>query len=76
MTSGRSAFSQSPPLMTIVDPSKMVVKTFINEVDMERLDDGQKAKSKVDAYQTKTYEGQVYEISRVGSNKTISYPLR
>ena len=69
VTSGRSAFSQSPPLMTIVDPSKMVVKTFINEVDMERLDDGQKAVIKVDAYQSKTYEGQVYEISPSGQQQ-------
>ncbi|RKU09994.1 hypothetical protein C6503_20125 [Candidatus Poribacteria bacterium] len=69
VTSGRSAFSQSPPLMTIVDPSKMVVKTFINEVDMERLDDGQKAEIKVDAYQTKTYEGRIYEISPSGQQQ-------
>ena len=69
VTSGRSAFSQSPPLMTIVDPSKMVVKTFINEVDMERLKDGQKAKIKVDAYQTKTYEGRIYEISPSGQQQ-------
>ena len=69
VTSGRSAFSQSPPLMTIVDPSKMVVKTFINEVDMERLEDGQKAEIKVDAYQNKLYEGRVYEISPSGQQQ-------
>lgn len=69
VTSGRSAFSQSPPLMTIVDPSKMVVKTFINEVDMERLDDNQKAEIKVDAYQNKLYEGRVYEISPSGQQQ-------
>ena len=69
VTSGRSAFSQSPPLMTIVDPSKMVVKTFINEVDMERLDEEQRADIKVDAYQTKTYEGRVYEISPSGQQQ-------
>ena len=69
VTSGRSAFSQSPPLMTIVDPSKMVVKTFINEVDMERLEEEQRADIKVDAYQTKTYEGQVYEISPSGQQQ-------
>ena len=69
VTSGRSAFSQSPPLMTIVDPSKMVVKTFINEVDMERLKDRQKAEIKVDAYQNKLYEGRVYEISPSGQQQ-------
>lgn len=69
VTSGRSAFSQSPPIMTIVDPSKMVVKTFINEVDMERLNFDQRAEIKVDAYQTKTYEGKVYEISPSGQEQ-------
>ena len=69
VTSGRSAFSQSPPIMTIVDPSKMVVKTFINEVDMERLDEDQKADIKVDAYQNKKYEGRVYEISPSGQEQ-------
>ncbi len=69
VTSGRSAFSQSPPLMTIVDPTKMVVKTFINEVDMERLNEEQAAKIKVDAYQTKVYEGRVYEISPSGQQQ-------
>ncbi len=66
VTSGRSAFSQSPPIMTIADLSKMVVKTFINEVDMERLDEGQAADIKIDAFQTKRFNGQVYEISQSG----------
>ena len=69
VTSGRSAFSQSPPIMTIVDPSKMVVKTFINEVDMERLRLDQRAEIKVDAYQNKTYNGKVYEISPSGQEQ-------
>ncbi len=69
VTSGRSAFSQSPPLMTIADLSKMVVKTYINEVDMERLSENQRAEIKVDAYQEKKYEGRVYEISPSGQEQ-------
>ncbi|MDE0013422.1 MAG: HlyD family efflux transporter periplasmic adaptor subunit [Candidatus Poribacteria bacterium] len=69
VTSGRSAFSQSPPIMTIVDPSKMVVKTFINEVDMERLRLDQRAEIVVDAFQNKTYDGKVYEISPSGQEQ-------
>ena len=69
VTSGRSAFSQSPPIMTIVDPSKMVVKTFINEVDMERLRLDQRAEIVVDAFQNKTYDGRVYEISPSGQEQ-------
>lgn len=69
VTSGRSAFSQSPPIMTIADLSKMVVKTFINEVDMERLELEQPAVIKIDAFQTQKYDGRVYEISPSGQQQ-------
>ena len=69
VTSGRSAFSQSPPIMTIADLSKMVVKTFINEVDMERLDIDQPAVIKIDAFQTQKYDGKIYEISPSGQQQ-------
>ena len=69
VTSGRSAFSQSPPLMTIADLSKMVVKTYINEVDMERLRLNQMASIKVDAYKDTPYEGRVAEISPSGEER-------
>ena len=69
VTSGRSAFSQSPPIMTIADLSKMVVKTFINEVDMERLELDQGAVIKIDAFQTQKYDGKVYEISPSGQQQ-------
>ena len=69
VTSGRSAFSQSPPLMTIADLSKMVVKTYINEVDMERLRMDQTAAIKADAYKNKTYVGSVAEISPSGEER-------
>ena len=66
VTSGRSAFTQSPPIMEIVDLSQMVVKTFINEVDMEKLTLGQKAEIKLRAYPNRTYSGEVREISPSG----------
>ena len=69
VTSGRSAFSQSPPLMTIADLSKMVVKTYINEVDMERLRLDQEAEIKVDAFPKKKYKGRVAEISPSGEER-------
>lgn len=66
VTSGRSAFSQSPPLMKIVDLSQMVVKTFINEVDMEKLSIGQKTEIRTRAYPGRVYRGEVREISPSG----------
>ena len=66
VTSGRSAFSQSPPLMTISDLSQMVVKTYINEVDMEKLKMDQLAEIKSDTYKGRIYQGRVVEISPIG----------
>ena len=66
VTSGRSAYSQSPPLMTISDLSQMVVKTYINEVDMEKLKMGQLAEIESDTYKGRTYQGRVMEIAPIG----------
>ena len=55
--------------MTIADLSKMVVKTFINEVDMERLRLDQEAEIKVDAFPKKKYKGRVAEISPSGEER-------
>jgi len=66
VTSGRSAFSQSPPIMEIVDLSQMVITTFINEVDMEKLALGQKAEILNRAYPDKVYRGEDREISPSG----------
>ena len=66
VTSGRSAFSQSPPLMTISDLSQMVVKTYINEVDMEKLKMDQLAEIVSDTYKGRIYQGRVIEISPIG----------
>ena len=66
VTSGRSAFSQSPPLMTISNLSQMVVKTYINEVDMEKLKMDQLAEIVSDTYKGRIYQGRVVEISPIG----------
>jgi len=66
VTSGRSAFSQSPPLMTISDLSQMVVKTYINEVDMEKLKMDQLSEIESDTYKGRSYQGRVVEISPIG----------
>mgnify|MGYP001369647737 FL=1 len=66
VTSGRSAFSQSPPLMTISNLSQMVVKTYINEVDMEKLKMDQLAEIASDTYKGRIYQGRVIEISPIG----------
>ena len=63
VTSGRSAFSQGPAILTIADLSRMVVKTRINEVDIAKIELGQRVEIRVDAYRDKVFEGRVSEIA-------------
>ena len=63
VTSGRSAFSQGPAILTIADLSRMVVKTRINEVDIAKIALGQRVEIRVDAYRNKVFEGRVSEVA-------------
>ena len=63
VTSGRSAFSQGPAVLTIADLSKMVVKTRINEVDIAKITPGQRVEIRVDAYRDRVFEGRVSEVA-------------
>ena len=63
VTSGRSAFSQGPAILTVADLARMVVKTRINEVDIAKIALGQKVEIRVDAYRDKVFEGRVSEIA-------------
>lgn len=61
--SGRSAFSQGPAIMTIADLSQMVIKTYINEVDIPRIAVDQRVDIRSDAYEERVFDGRVKEIS-------------
>jgi hypothetical protein len=37
ITSGRTAFSQGPPIMTIADLSQMIVKAQVHEYDISKV---------------------------------------
>ena len=63
VTSGRSAFSQGPAILTIADLSRMVVKTRINEVDIAKIALGQRVGIRVDAYRDRVFEGRVSEVA-------------
>ena len=63
VTSGRSAFSQGPAILTIANLSRMVVKTRINEVDIAKIALDQRVEIRVDAYRDKVFEGKVSEIA-------------
>lgn len=53
-------------LFEIGDPSLMMVKAYISEVDVGRLEPGQAVHIIADAYPDTTYRGEVYRIAPVG----------
>ena len=66
ITSGRSAWSQGPPVMIIADLSKMIVKAYIHENDIDKVMAGQKAEIRINAYRDEVFEGEVKEIAPSG----------
>lgn len=69
VASGLSAYSGGTLLFEIGDPSQMIVRGDIAEVDIARLEVGQQVEIVVDAYPDTTYHGQVRWIAPVGQKK-------
>ena len=63
ITSGRSAFSRGEAIMRIADLSQMIVRTQINQVEIGRIDEGQRVEIRVDSYRQKVFNGRVSKIS-------------
>ena len=51
VASGRSEWGGGQPIMRISDLSQMVVKAFVNEIEIRKVQDGQRAEIRVKAYQ-------------------------
>jgi HlyD family secretion protein len=66
ITSGRSAFSQSPVLMVISDLSRIVVRVNVNEVDIGKIKVGQRAEIRASAYPDRSFAGEVTKIAKSG----------
>ncbi len=50
----------------------MIVKTFVNEVDISRIYKGQLVEVGVDAFPDKNYNGEVVEVANIGETKKES----
>ena len=66
ITSGRSAWSRGPAIMTVADLSKMTIKAYVHEFDISRVGVGQQAVISISAYPDEVFEGEVKEISPSG----------
>ena len=63
ITSGRSAFSRGEAIMRIADLDQMIVRTQINQVEIGKIKEGQRAEISVDSYPGRVFQGTVSEIS-------------
>ena len=69
VASGLSSYSGGTVLFEIGDPSQMIVRGDIAEIDIGRVQVGQDVNIVVDAYPDTTYRGRVRWIAPVGQQK-------
>ena len=63
VSSGRSEWGGGQPIMNISDLSQMVVETFVNEIEIRKVQENQRAEIRVKAYQDRTFDGKVLKIA-------------
>ncbi len=61
--SGRSEWGGGGPVMKISDLSKLVARTYVNEIEIRKVELGARAEINVSAYRDRTYDGQVWKIA-------------
>ncbi len=66
ITSGSQISVWDPTVATLPDLSKMVTKTYVNEIDISNLKKGLKVGLSVDAFPDKNYTGEVVDVANVG----------
>ncbi len=62
----------APLVATLPDLSKMISRTYVNEVDISRIQKGQKVNLGLDAFPEKKLTGQVIAIANVGEQRPNS----
>ncbi|MFP4488652.1 MAG: efflux RND transporter periplasmic adaptor subunit, partial [Bacteroidales bacterium] len=55
-----------PVVATLPDFSSMISRTYINEIDISKVSEGQKVRISVDAFPGKDYTGKVMSVANIG----------
>jgi multidrug efflux pump subunit AcrA (membrane-fusion protein) len=63
---GSQISTWDPVVAELPDLSTMISKTYVNEVDISKVQKGQDVKIKVDAFPDKSYTGKVITVANVG----------
>ena len=66
---GSTVSSWNNVVAKLPDLSKMISKTYVNEIDISKVRVGQEVKIGVDAFPDKAYEGTVGEVANIGEQR-------
>lgn len=66
ITSGSQISVWDPTVATLPDLSKMVTKTYVNEIDISNLRKGLSVNLTIDAFPDKSFTGEVVDVANVG----------
>lgn len=72
VTVGSNVSAWNPVVATLPDLTKMISKTFVNEIDISKVKVGQKVRIQVDAFPDRQYTGVVKSVANVGQEKANS----
>jgi len=67
-TTGSEVGAWDPTVATLPDLSKMISKTYVNEVDIRKIRVEQKVNMSLDAFPDKKLTGVIIEVANVGEN--------
>lgn len=65
-TAGSEINTWDLAVATLPDLSTMISLTYVNEIDISKLDEGQQVKIGVDAFPEKKFTGEVIEVANIG----------
>ena len=72
MKEGSTISTWDPVVATLPDLSVMISKTYVNEVDVRKIQAGQKVEIGLDAFPDKQFTGRVIKVANVGEQRPNS----
>lgn len=69
---GSNVSAWNPVVATLPDLTRMISKTYVNEIDISKVEEGQRVDLGVDAFPDRKYTGVVKSVANVGQEKDNS----
>lgn len=63
---GTSVSTWNPIIATLPDMTKLISKTYVNEIDISKIKSGQKVTLSIDAFPEKELKGEVFAVANIG----------